>query len=236
MQMYTRPLEKLTSNTASLKIIIIKAIYDTAFIHRKICPGDLFLQFDLMTDSPPPLPCSPRQPRPHRTRKEGIKPRRGQKLPQLSPTGATTATMPQEKAKQYSKGKRHCRAEHTGGPGEPLAATWGRAGLFYQSPSNRHWRAGSPRARGSGQPAHPKALQSHTLAHAPGAAPRAAASDFQRFSRTSSENFTKPRTQDQFLSARVPWRGWRSPAGIRAQGATNTLCDQLPLPQSPLVS
>lgn len=54
MQMYTRPLEKLTSNTASLEIIIIiKAIYDTAFIHRQICPGVLFLLFDLMTDSTP---------------------------------------------------------------------------------------------------------------------------------------------------------------------------------------
>lgn len=53
MQMYTRPLEKLTPNTVSLEIIIIKAIYDTAFIHRKICPGALFLQFGLMTDSPP---------------------------------------------------------------------------------------------------------------------------------------------------------------------------------------
>lgn len=46
MQMYTRPLEKLTSNIpykTSLEIILIKAIYDTAFIHRKICLGVCFL-------------------------------------------------------------------------------------------------------------------------------------------------------------------------------------------------
>lgn len=86
MQMYTRPLEKLTSNTVSLEIIIVKAIYDTAFIHTKICPGALFLQFGLMTDStPPPLPCSPRQPRPHRTRKERIKPRWGRSSPSSAP-------------------------------------------------------------------------------------------------------------------------------------------------------
>lgn len=59
MQMSTRPLEKLTSITASLEIIIIiKAIYDTAFIHRQICPGGfVFAVGPGGRFHPLPLPC-----------------------------------------------------------------------------------------------------------------------------------------------------------------------------------
>lgn len=86
MQKYTRPLEKLTPNTVSLERIIIKAIYDTVFIHRKICPGALFLQFGSMPDSTPPaLPCRPHQPSPPRTREGTIEPLWGSGCPSAAP-------------------------------------------------------------------------------------------------------------------------------------------------------
>lgn len=104
----------------------------------------------------------------------------GQKLPRLSPAGATTAPPPQEEAKRKSLGKRRRSGAHAG----PGAA---------------------------GAPARPKALQSHPLAPAPDAAPRAAAptSDvLQRIERILQNRDTGP----------VPlcsgtWRGRGGPWG-----------------------
>lgn len=210
MQKYTRPLEKLTPNTVSLERIIIKAIYDTVFIHRKICPGVLFLQFGSMPDSTPPPLCpvvhiSPDPP--------------GHGKGQSNPSGAVAA--PAQPLRS------HRRSDAAGGKAtqrEETAPAWG-APLFYQNPSC----AGPLRAGESGTTAQPKALRSRTLHRTPGAAPR-----------TSSENLTKPRTREQFPLPGFPGEdgdcSWACPWASERRGQPTRFCHRPPLPQSPLVS
>lgn len=138
MQKYTRPLEKLTPNTVSLERIIIKAIYDTVFIHRKICPGVLFLQFGSMPDSTPPRSAlsSTSAQTPQDTGRDNRTPL-GQRLPQRSPSGATAAAMPQE-AKRLSERKRHRRGEHPCSTKTRAVPARSEQGNRAQRPSLRH--------------------------------------------------------------------------------------------------
>lgn len=161
--MHTRPLEKLTPNTAASEtiiiIIIIKAIYDTAFIHRDICPRALFYRSPLLCPGAHSTPVQSTAPRAIHVstdpQDKGDKPCRA---PPAQPHGSH----PTGKGKGIQRGK--CKGS-AGGLCQPLP-TWG--GLLGQAEPcwARLSRAGPPGAV-KWEQGPPKALQSHPLTPAP---------------------------------------------------------------------
>lgn len=191
----------------SLEIIIIKAIYDTAFIHRQVCPGALFLQFGLMTAPPraPPLVTTWTS---------------WNQSPASALPGDSAATA-WEQEKRSSKGNATAvlsmvlaRAHR-----EPLAA----AGPGLSTAGSRH-------------AACPKALRSHTPRPRPGHRPTCGAMSLflQDFKQELYRTCWELRVWDHPFCMGTLVRMGIPPS--HGHGHQSQLCGQLLRPQSPLVS